>query len=80
MSLPNGIRMPDQAEHDKPENLVEAPGKKTHSARSLNEAVDSNASLEGFYAMNDVKDSEKLEEEAANDPGDDKRERGHPIP
>jgi hypothetical protein len=72
--------MPEQEEHDKPENLVESPHKTTHSARSLQEAVNSNSTLEGLYAMNDVKDSEELEKEAAEDPGDADRERGHPIP
>ena len=72
--------MADQTEHDKPENLVESPGKKIHSATSLNEAADSNESLEGFYAMNDVKDSEQLEKEAAESPDDEGREKGHPVP
>jgi hypothetical protein len=72
--------MPSQEEHDKPENLVESPGKKTHSARSLEEAVDSNSTLEGFYAMNDVKDSAELEKEAAETPDDPTREKGHPVP
>ena len=71
--------MPDQAEHEKPENLVESAGKKTHSARSLQEAADSNASLDGFYAMNDVKDSEQLEKEAEEEPEEEGREKGHPI-
>jgi hypothetical protein len=72
--------MPAQEEHDKPENLVESPGKKIHSARSLEEAVDSNETLQGFYAMNDVKDSAELDREASEMPEDDGREKGHPIP
>ena len=72
--------MPAQEEHDKPENLVETPGKKTHSARTLEEAVDSNESLQGFYAMNNVKDAAELEREASEMPEDEDREKGHPVP
>lgn len=72
--------MPSQEEHDKPENLVESPDKKTHSARSLLEMADSNASLEGFYAMNDVENPEQLEKEASEDPQSENREKGHPVP
>jgi hypothetical protein len=73
--------MPTQEEHDKPENLVDAPQQAEHTARTLEDAADSNATLEGFYAINNVKDSEELEKEAAEDlkkPED--REKGHPIP
>ena len=72
--------MPSQEEHDKPENLVESPHKTQHSAHSLQEAVDSNATLQGFYAMNNVKDAEELEREAALDERDPNREEGHPVP
>ena len=72
--------MPNQEEHDKPENLVESPDQKTRPARSLAEAADSNSTLEGFYAMNNVKNPEELEEEAATDPEDETREKGHPVP
>ncbi len=44
--------MPKQEEHDKPENLVEEAEPAVHAAHSLNEAADSNQSLDGFYAMN----------------------------
>jgi hypothetical protein len=74
--------MPGQEEHDKPENLVERSTElEKRAARSLEEAADSNATLEGFFAINDIKDSEELEEEVTQDrdkPED--REKGHPIP
>jgi hypothetical protein len=71
--------MPPQEEHEKVENLVDAPHQAEHSARSLEDAVDSNATLEGYYAMNNVKPSEELEKEARNDEPKD-REKGHPVP
>jgi len=73
--------MPRQEEHEKPENLVESPGEAEQAARSLQDAADSHATLQGFYAVNDVKDSEELEKEAHQDhnkPED--REKGHPVP
>jgi hypothetical protein len=73
--------MPRQEEHEKPENLVESPGEAEEAARSLQDAADSHGTLQGFYAVNDVKDSEALEEEAKEDlkkPED--REKGHPVP
>jgi hypothetical protein len=66
--------MPSQEEHDKPENLVESPHKSEHSARSLEDAVDSNATLQGYYAMNNVKRPEELEKEAAA------QEKQDPVP
>jgi hypothetical protein len=52
------------------------------AARSLAQAADSHATLEGFYAVNDVKPDPKLEQEARQDleskEGD--REKGHPLP
>jgi hypothetical protein len=71
--------MPSQEEHDKPENLVEAPGEAEKAARSLNQAVDSNQTLQGYYAMNNARPSEELEKEAREDNPQD-REKGHPIP
>lgn len=73
--------MPRQEEHEKPENLVESPGEAEQAARSLQDAADSHGTLQGFYAVNDVKNSEELEEEAKEDrkkPED--REKGHPVP
>jgi hypothetical protein len=72
--------MPSQEEHDKPENLVESPHQKVRPAQSLPEEVDSNATLEGYYAMNNVKNPAELEKEAAATPDDPRREKGHPIP
>jgi hypothetical protein len=71
--------MPRQEEHEKPENLVESPGEAEQAARSLQDAADSHGTLEGYFAVNDVKDSKQLEEEARKDqkkPAD--REAGTP--
>ena len=55
--------MPQQEEHDKPENLVESSQDlEKRAARTLEDAVDSNATLEGYYAMNDATEPEELEE------------------
>lgn len=51
--------MPPQEEHEKPENLVEAPGEAERAARSLQDAADSNATLEGYYSINETKAPEK---------------------
>jgi hypothetical protein len=60
--------MPDQAEHDKPENLVEESEQlERDAARNLNQAADSHATLDGYYAMNNARPSKELEEEAAKD-------------
>ena len=75
--------MPDQEEHEKPENQVEESQEiEREAARSLAQAADSNATLEGFYAINDVKPDPNLEEEARRDleSNDGDREKGHPIP
>ncbi len=73
--------MPTQEEHDKPENLVESPHEAEHSAHSLEDAVDSNATLQGYYAMNNIKPPEEVEKQAAADrkrPED--REKVQPLP
>ena len=68
--------MPSQKDHDKPENLVESPHQAEHEARSLEDAVDSNATLEGYFAMNNVRDDEQREalelEEKSNKAKSDK--------
>lgn len=51
--------MPTQEEHERPEDMVEAPGEAEHTARSLQEAADSNATLEGYYAINETKAPEE---------------------
>ncbi len=53
--------MQGQKEHDKPENLVDSPHQAEHEARSLEDAVDSNATLEGYFAMNNIRDDEERE-------------------
>ena len=63
--------MPRQDEHDRPENLVEPAHLPVKPAESLEEAANSNNSLEGFAAVNDLNDTEfgkeavELEEEKA---------------
>ncbi len=62
--------MPSQEEHDKPENLVESPHQKTHPAESLEEAADSNATLQGYYAMNNLRPPEEPTAESASEPSE----------
>lgn len=71
--------MPRQEEHDKPENLVESPHEAEHSAHSLEDAADSNATLQGYYAMNNARPSEELEKEAAED-RKKAADEGRPVP
>jgi hypothetical protein len=56
--------MPRQEEHDQPKNLVDAPHEAEHSARSLQEAADSHATLQGYAAMNKADASEEMKQEA----------------
>ncbi|HEY7209687.1 MAG TPA: hypothetical protein VH477_05390 [Bryobacteraceae bacterium] len=53
--------MPEPKEHEKPENLVESPHQEEQAARSLEDAVDSHGTLEGYYAMNNIRDEEERE-------------------
>lgn len=71
--------MPDQEEHDKVENLVEAPGVAAQAARTLQQAANSNQSLEGFEAINNERITDDLKREAEEDDPQD-REKGHAIP
>lgn len=71
--------MPTQDEHDKPENLVESPHEAEHAARSLEDEVDSNATLQGYYAMNNARPSKELEKEATED-RKKAAEEGRPVP
>jgi hypothetical protein len=49
--------MPTQEEHDKPENLVDQPGQAAKTARTLGEAADSNQTLDGYFAVNNSRES-----------------------
>lgn len=71
--------MPPQEEHERLENLVDSPHQAEHTARSLQEAADSNATLEGFESINNERFSEQLEREAREDQPKN-REKGHPVP
>ncbi len=55
--------MQNQKDHDKPENLVQSPHQETEEARSLEDEVDSHQSLEGYFAMNNIRDGEEVEAE-----------------
>ncbi len=55
--------MPKQEEHDKPENLVESPGEAERTARTLEDAADSNATLEGYYSINETPPPEEVREQ-----------------
>ncbi len=55
--------MPNQEEHEKPENLVESPGEAEHTARTLEDAADSNATLEGYYSINETKPPPEVREQ-----------------
>ncbi len=73
--------MPAQEEHEKPENLVEAPGEAERAARTLQDAADSNATLEGYYAINDAKPAEQASAGAEEDKRQtEDRGKGHPVP
>lgn len=72
--------MPDQAEHEKPENLVQDPHPKIHRAGSLSEEANSNNSLDGYAAMNVPARKETIaeilaEDEEKNDPSGTKQPR-----
>ena len=48
--------MPDQEEHEKPQDMVEESQElERDAARSLADAADSHATLEGYYSMNEIK-------------------------
>lgn len=57
-----------QEEHDRPENLVEAPHEDEYTARTLQEAADSNASLEGYYSINEEEPPEEVAEQVDKHP------------
>ena len=61
--------MPKQEEHEKPENLVESPHEAEHAARSLEDAADSNATLEGYYSINETKPPEEVREQVDKERG-----------
>ena len=55
--------MPEQKEHEKIENLVDAPGEAAKAARSLEDAANSNETLQGYQAINDERIPEDLKNE-----------------
>ena len=71
--------MPPQEEHERPEDMVEAPGEAAMAARSLEDAVDSHGTLEGYYAMNDEKPDTSPGADTDREQAED-REKGHPVP
>jgi hypothetical protein len=72
--------MPPQEEHDKPENLVEAPGEAEQAARSLQDAADSHATTQGYFSVNNSRPPEGIEADRKGDEIPEDRERGHPVP
>ena len=72
--------MPPQEEHEKIENLVESPGEAEQAARSLQDATDSHATLQGYYAVNNQKPQQQIENEGPGDKIPEDREGGHPVP
>lgn len=50
--------MPRQDEHDRPENLAEPADLSVKPAESLEDAANSNNSLEGYAAINDLNETE----------------------
>ena len=75
--------MADQrSDHEKPQDMVESSQElEREAARSLQDAADSHATLQGFFAIND----ERPPEGAAPDPDREKPpaengEKGHPVP
>lgn len=60
--------MPEQSEHDKPENLVEESTElEQEAARSLQDAADSHQTLDGFYAINNERPPEEAEQPEKSD-------------
>jgi hypothetical protein len=60
--------MPDENEHEKIEDMVEVPGEAAKSARSLEQAANSNQTLQGFQAVNNERIPEDLENEGLEPP------------
>ncbi len=71
------IGMPPEEEHERPEDLVEAPGEAEQSAHSLQEEANSHNTLQGFFAMNDERPPEEGTDERTEDKN---REKSHPVP
>ena len=55
--------MPDQKEHEKPENLVQPAHLEVKPAETLEDEANSNNSLEGYAAMNGL-NAEPIAQEA----------------
>ena len=60
--------MPDENEHEKIEDMVEVPGEAAKSARSLEQAANSNQTLQGFQVVNNERIPEDLENEGLEPP------------
>jgi hypothetical protein len=74
--------MPEQSEHDKPENLVEESTElEREAARSLQDAADSHGTVQGFFAVNNERPPETASPGADEDAKQaEKREKRHPVP
>ena len=71
-----------QSEHEKPEDMVDASQElEREAARSLKDAADSHATLQGFFAVNDERPPEgAMPDENREKPPAENREKGHPVP
>jgi hypothetical protein len=72
----------EQSEHEQPQDMVESSQElEREAARSLQEAADSHATLEGFFAINDERPPEDVSANAdARVNEAENREEGHPVP
>ena len=70
--------MQGQKEHDKPESLVESPHQEEKEARTLQDEVASHNSLEGYFAMNNVRDGEEKKADELADEQEKLRESAKP--
>jgi hypothetical protein len=75
--------MPEQSEHDKPQNLVEASQElEKEAARSLQDAADSHATLQGFFAINNERPPEDVASPGAAadvEQAEDREKKDRPV-
>ncbi|MBV8828240.1 MAG: hypothetical protein JO217_05560 [Acidobacteriaceae bacterium] len=77
MAPDSHTHMRTEEEHERPEDMVEAPGEAEQSARSLEQEANSHNTLQGLFAMNDDRPPEDSQDRGSED---ENREKGHPIP
>ena len=62
--------MAQEQEHERVEDMVEAPGEAERAARTLEQAAASHQTLEGFEAINNVRLPESVDDKDELLPGD----------